>query len=178
MIDIDVDTTGFQTFQGTLSDLQAEAFISPELETFGKAVVEVAEVYPPKGLVFKSGQRVKKERAIARAQGGGGKAGSLLAKMVGLIDISRSASDYQRTGSYGANWHTSTQGLEERITNEAEYAGYVGGLDASPDGRSGARGNQPWTWRYGWPRLVKVAQEVMDNWITFMEAKAQELWER
>src|SRR3990167_5725019 len=98
MIDIDVDTTGFQTFQGTLSDLQAEAFISP--------------------------------------------------------------------------------GLEERITNEAEYAGYVVGLDASPDGRSGARGNQPWTWRYGWPRLVKVAQEVMDNWITFMEAKAQELWER
>ena len=60
MIDIDVDTEGFATFQGTLSDLQAEAFISPELETFGKAVVEVASIYPPKGLVFKRGQRVEK----------------------------------------------------------------------------------------------------------------------
>lgn len=161
-----------------LSDLEAQNFIRPNLEVFGKSVVDTMAIYPAEGTRLLSSYAFRKKKAAARQLVGGGFLGSLAARLVSNRDTSSSKPLYKRTGQYGRLWERSTGMLEERLRNLAEYAGYVGGLDASPGGRSGASGNQPYTWRYGWKRLRTVAQDLMDEWILFMEQKAFRLWKR
>lgn len=175
-VELIVDQGDLLKAEQALTGLQAENFIRPNLDTFGKAVIEEASPYPAPGLVLKSSQQYRGERASARMLGGsvlGGFFASLVSKETG-----GAGSTYKRTGEYGRQWKASTQGLNERIENLAVYAGYVGGLDASPGGKEGAKGNQPYTWRYGWKRLKKVAEDTMDAWILEMEHKAFRLWER
>lgn len=171
-----VDQGDLLKAEQALTALQAEKFIRPNLEVFGKMVIESADDYPAAGTVLKSSQQYRSERAMAR-QLGGRALGGLLSSLVSKQG-SGPGSSYRRTGEYGRQWKASTQGLNERIENLAAYAGFVGGLDASPGGKGNAKGNQPYTWRYGWKRLKKVAEEVMDEWIAEMERKAFRLWER
>lgn len=178
MIEVSVDPVQLKKVGDALTDLEAQHFIKPELPPFGKMVVDVMEVYPAEGMVFKSSQRLRSEKAAARAVGNLFGMGRLAVSMISAQDKSRGPSAYKRTQNYQNSWQQTLEGLNEHIRNEADYAGYVGGLNASPGGRAGAKGDQPYTWRYGWKRLTKVADEVMDEWIPRMESKAFRLWER
>ena len=173
-----VDEVELKKVGEALTDLEAQKFIKPELPPFGRMVVNMMQIYPAAGLVFKSSQKYKAEKALVHQlwkwTGLGGLASSLVSKQ----EKGARGPSYKRTGHYASSWMATLQNLNEHIRNDAEYAGYVGGLDASPGGRAGARGNQPYTWRYGWKRLTKVADEVMDEWIPKMESKAFRLWER
>ena len=178
MIEVVVDPVQLKKVGEALTDLEAQRFIKPELPPFGRMVVQHMQVYPAEGLVLKSSQQVRSEKAAARALGNLFGFGSLAVSMVSNQIRGGRAPRYKRTQKYQGSWTASLEGLGERIMNRAEYAGYVGGLNASPGGRSGAKGDQPYTWRYGWKRLTKVADEVMDEWIPTMESKAFRLWER
>ena len=178
MIEVVVDQAQLKRVGEALTDLEAQNFIKPEMPPFGRAVVDVMRIYPSEGLVFKSSQQFRSEKASARRLGGLFGMGSLAASMVSKTVKGGQGPSYKRTQNYQGAWETSLAGLGVHIVNDAEYAGYVGGLNASPGGRSGAKGDQPYTWRYGWPRLTKAADEVMDEWIPQMESKAFRLWER
>lgn len=178
MIDVVVDQVQLKKVGQALTDLEAQHFIKPELPPFGRAVIDMMQVYPSEGIVLKSSQKLRSERATARALGNLFGMGAAAAKMVSGQVSGGKGPNYRRTDRYKSSWAATLAGLDEHITNNAEYAGYVGGLNASPGGRSGAKGDQPYTWRYGWKRLTKVADEVMDEWIPRMESKAFRLWER
>ena len=178
MIEVIADPIQLKKVGQALTDLEAQQFIKPELPPFGRMVVDVMQVYPSEGLVLKSSQRLRSEKAAARAIGNLFGMGALAVSMVSGQDTGAKGPGYKRTQKYAGSWSATLEGLNERIINNAEYAGYVGGLNASPGGRGGAKGDQPYTWRYGWKRLTKVADEVMDEWIPKMESKAFRLWER
>jgi len=173
-VEVIVDQAQLLKVGQALTDLEARKFIKPALPPLAKTIIKVVSPYPKEGTRLKSRQRVRKERAQARAIGG-----SLLASFVSTQDEAGAPVQYKRTGTYGQQWAVSVHGdLEVGVKNDAAYAGYVGGLDASPDGKGGAKGNQPYTWRYGWQRLKKIMQDNLGPWISEMEHKAFKLWER
>ena len=132
-----------------LTKLQAENFLRPELEQFGKAVVLDAAIYPAAGTVLQPKR-------------------SGTAWLLNLFSPAkaRAPSKYQRTGNLGQSWRQSMTGLDVKVENLATYAGYVMGP------------KQPYTWRYGWRRLQNIMADTMDFWILKMEHDAFSLWER
>ena len=178
MIEVYANPAQLKWIGQALTDLEAQRFIKTGLPTHAMEVLDAMRVYPAEGIVLKSSQRVRAERARARSIGNIFGLGKFAASLVSTRDTGHGPSNYKRTQNYKNSWGYTLEQLNEHITNYAEYAGYVGGLDASPGGRSRSKGNQPYTWRYGWPRLKKMAEDVMDRWIPMMEDKAYYLWER
>ncbi len=164
MIEVIVDPAQLQELKDGLTRLEAAQLIRPNLEVFGKTVVEIAKVYPSESIGLFGG-------TAAAIFGTKGKKGRRY--------LAGRRRTYQRTGNYGANWQSSVKGLGPgfaEIENLAVYAGYVGGLESSPGGRI-KRANQPYTWRHGWKRLKVVAEQAMDEWIKSMENLALRIWE-
>lgn len=176
-VELVVDQMDLLKAEQALTNLQAENLIRPEMAPFGEAVTAIMKVYPSAGIVLKSSQQYRQERASARSLG---KMLGLGGALAGLVSKQTSGKGpgYKRTYKYSESWTATLEGLNEHIVNDAPYSGFVGGLDASPGGKSGAKGNQPYTWRYGWQRLKKVAEDTMDEWIVRIERKAFRLWER
>ena len=80
-----------------LTHLQAEHFIRPELDDFGRSVVDIAKVYPPEHGPLSYKRPVGDRKA------------------------------YRRTGNLARQWANSVSGLDARMQNQAGYSDYVMG---------------------------------------------------
>ncbi len=149
-----------------IQDLRPETLVRPRLVEFGQAVVETMVVYPPQGLALLSRAAMRQRRARAKRAGFTGR--------LSKFDFFRAGTMYHRTGNYGGSWGFETIGNEEQIENLARYAGYVGGLESSPGGGKG----QPYTWRYGWKRLRRVAMDELKSFVERLKSYADATWIR
>lgn len=163
MIEVVIDKGDLLALGQSLSDLEARAFIRPQLPPLGKVTIEAARPYPTLGTALASSQATRKFRGGLKKLG---TIGSLLGAL-GARPSGGSASTYKRTGHFGQMWRASLRGeLEEEIENEASYAGWVMGA------------KQPYTWRTGWRKLRAIMVETLDQWIPEMEHRAFKLWNR
>jgi len=136
MIEVIADPVQLMKVGQALTNMEAENFIRPELDTFTEAVIDEASPYPP-------------QSPEAR---------------------------YERTQHLGDSWSQTIQGLDAKVKNAAEYAGWV--LTRNPRHAVGAKRKMRMGWKFGWKETYTVMQEEMDKWIVMMEHKAFRLWER
>ena len=144
MIEIIADPQQLLRLGQALTNLEAEKFIKPELDVYGRNVVTEASAYP------------------AQAEG----------------------AKYERTFTLRDSWERSVTGLDVRIKDTAPYSGWV--LARNPRKRKRAalkpgkdrRKAMRMDWKFGWKQTYQVMQDVMDEWIVWMEHKAFRLWER